>query len=336
MKRLLFIIFTLLTLPSMAQVKGVTYYDGTVYEALSEASRTGKLLLVEFYAQWNYKSRWMRENTISKSDLTDFIVVAVDVKTKDGAALAQTYEVVEYPNILIFSNAGNVLDRIDKPLTKEDFEARAAQAILAMDGHSTIKLRQIYLAVQKGDKPTMNQLVHDYLHSFDRTRIKVDAFMDLFTSKEINYYGSASFDYMYSHPELFDTLFFEDRMTELFIEATLPYISGTEPYDSIVVAKIAADASPRQCAALVKQFVQLSALRHEHQYVDYMQLIDILLIKVDPQYQYPLLLSLDFIDTSKIDKAFKRLATRNLEAFAAGNESLSKNIVIQSLLSKFL
>lgn len=337
MRRVILILFTLLTLPLVGQAKGVTYFKGTVYQALDHASRNGKLLLVEFYAEWSYKSRWMRENTIFKSDLDgNFIVVAVETTSVEGAKLARAYEVKDYPNLLIFDGNGGVIDRIDRTMTVDDFTTRLSQARLSVDGYSALQLRQIFTAASNGKHEEMNSLVDRYFRSFGGRKIDVHALSDIFSSKSINYYGSVAFYYMISHREQFDTTFIKERVRDLTIEALIPYVAGTQPFDSVEIDGIVKLSSEFDVLELVQNIANLASLRNENQGAKFIYALDQIITKVAIEYQYSLILALDFIDPTQIDRSGKRTVNRMLDYFTSNSPSETKNVVIQSLIDKFM
>lgn len=337
MRRVILILFTLLALPFVAQAKGVTYFKGTVYQALDHASRNGKLLLVEFHADWNYKSRWMRENTILKSDLDDhFVVVAVETTSVDGAKLARMYEVKDYPNLLIFDKNGGVIDRIDRTMTLEDFTTRLSQVRLSVDGYSALQLRKIFTAASNGDNEETNALVQRYFNSLGARKIDVHALSDLFSSKSINYYGSVAFDYMITHREQFDTTFVKERVRDLSVEALIPYVAGTEPFDSIEISRIVKLSHEFGNVELIQEIANLAMFRNMNQAAKFIHSLDLVIKMVATEYQYPLILSLDFVDANLIDRSVKRIVNRMLEYFTSNTPYDTKNVVIQSLIDKFM
>lgn len=337
MKRPLIIIVALLLLPLVASSKGVTYFKGTIYEALDAASRSDKLLLVEFYAPWSYKSRWARDNMMNDTELLrNFVVYSVETTSAQGASLAATYEVFDYPNILIFNKNGAVLDRISRTMDSADFTAHLSQTLLATDGHSTIQLRRIYMAATEGDTKELNILVDSYLDSFKGRELDITAVMDLFTSSAINYYGSSAFKYMIDNQSRFDSVFVNQRVSSLLTEALIPYISGVNEFDPMVVDHIILTSKNFECHSLITKLAKLSEFRAQNDQIGFIQLLDNMTDQIPTQHQYPLIMSLDFIDASRLDGSIKKITLRIVEKFASTNTSEAKNVVIESLRVKFL
>ncbi|MEG0162948.1 MAG: hypothetical protein RR551_02465 [Mucinivorans sp.] len=336
MKRLLIIFVALLAIPFGAQAKGVTYFQGTIYEALQEASVTSRLLLVEFLAPWNYKSRWAHDNMLNNSTLSDnFVLYSIETTTVEGAELATTYEVFNYPNILIFNKSGNVIDRIDRTMSPEDFTTRLSQIMLSTDGHSTLQLRQIYMAASNGDLDELNSLAAKYLSTFEGSKQDVSTLMDLFTSTSINYYGSATFDYMNAHRASFDSVFIDTKINELLTEAVLAYISGIKDFNKEQLDQIVSLSRTYSCSDHISSLARLAAMRQANDAIGFIQLLDRMADKLPSKYLYPLVLSLDFVDAKQLDKSMCNSARRVIEKFTQTNISAAKNMVIESLIEKF-
>lgn len=336
MKRLLIIFVALLAIPFGAQAKGVTYFQGTIYEALQEASVTSRLLLVEFLAPWNYKSRWAHDNMLNNSTLSDnFVLYSIETTTVEGAELATTYEVFNYPNILIFNKSGNVIDRIDRTMSPEDFTTRLSQIMLSTDGHSTLQLRQIYMAASNGDLDELNSLAAKYLSTFEGSKQDVSTLMDLFTSTSINYYGSATFDYMNAHRASFDSVFIDTKINELLTEAVLAYISGIKDFNKEQLDQVVSLSRTYSCSDHISSLARLAAMRQANDAIGFIQLLDRMADKLPSKYLYPLVLSLDFVDAKQLDKSMCNSARRVIEKFTQTNISAAKNMVIESLIEKF-
>lgn len=336
MRRLLIILFTLLALPFGAQARGVTYFKGTIYEALDAALHSSRLLLVEFYAPWSYKSRWAHDNMMNDSLLSrDFVLFSVETTSVEGAQLATTYEVFDYPNILVFNKNGSVIDRIDRTMERLDFRTRLSQMILATDGRSTLQLRQIYMAASDGDKDKLNSLVTKYLASFQGRKLDVSAVMGLFTSTSINYYGSAAFDYMIAHRQAFDSTFLDTKVRELLMESMLGYIAGNDEVSEQEISRVVAISADFSCNDIIAKLARLWRARHNKDAISFIQLLDNIADGLLIKHLYPLVMSLDFVDASTLDKSARKTASRVVEKVASANTSTAKNVVLESLIEKF-
>lgn len=105
----------------------------TVYsleEAQTVAAREGKLVLADYSAIWCPTCRKLDTQVFTNAQVADtiqsgFVYARLDYDTKEGAAFAQTHDLVGFPRVLVLDNQGNKL--VEMPLT---FEPEAYQANL--------------------------------------------------------------------------------------------------------------------------------------------------------------------------------------------------------------
>ena len=147
--------------------RGLKYWGNDPYAALSVAKQQRKLLLVEFYADWDYRSRWMSERVLSDSTVrslieAEFLAVQVPTDTPDGADLAQMYQVTAYPSIVVFNTNGDVVDKIDTTLDAEDFEQRLQAILMTTQGAGAWQMRQVYSAAENGDTLATDQAMEEF------------------------------------------------------------------------------------------------------------------------------------------------------------------------------
>lgn len=338
MRRLALILITLCAIPLVGNAQSVNYFQGTVYEALSAAERSSRMLIVEFYAPWSYKSRWMHDNVLAKSDLDDnFVICAVDTRSEQGATLANQYEVTDYPNILIFNANGNVVDRIDKALSVEDFSTRLAQIIMTTDSRSMWQLRQIFDAAGRGDREETDQLMDGYVKSHKPTMLTTPTHWDLFVNSDITYYGSTAYRFLKTNKTLFaDTIQVDELLKGIYIDAAMPYVIGVEQFNSDYLKQIAVDASSD---AAIDKLCDLAQLRHDSNYYQYVQTLENVIDMVPEKYEYPLIMSLDFVADGAVgvaNKSTRKSASTLLEKLYTHTSSPAKISLIKPLLDKFL
>lgn len=331
-------LWALLLVSMGAKAQSVRYFEGSVTEAVDAARRRGKPLIVEFYAPWNYKSQWARTEMIGKSDAIrrgEFLLTAVETTTPQGAKIAAGYGVVEYPSILVMNAIGAVVDRIDRTMDSTDFAARIAQIQLASDGQSTLALRRIYTVAMQGEtrREDLNIMVDNYLSSH---AVDPAAVMDLFTSKAINYYGSAAWRYMTACRAEFDSVWVEDRVRDLLFEALLPTISGAKAYDSLFLDEVARGAKGYTCAPLIEGVVRLASLRAADDPLSFVFELELLVDRIPRAYALPVALSVEWIDPKRIERSARRIAARAVERLAGNSMSEAKNAAIDALVGKFL
>lgn len=339
MRRLAVLLFTLCALSLTAQSQGVNYFKGTVYEGLNEAQKTKKLLLVEFFAHWSHKSRWMNENVIAKSpDLNDnFVVCQIDTRSEKGAALANEYQVTDYPNILIFNANGSVVDRIDRALSVEDFKGRIYSLVASMDGRSAWQLRQIFDAADAGNRDRADKLMSEFITSQKVELITSPNNWDLFTNSDITFYGSAGYWFLMEHFAKFPSAEKADEVLEkIYIDAIMPYVIGTGQFDSVYVSVLSQDGAKFHSIAKLSA---LAKLRSENNYYSYVQLLGNVVDILPEQYEYPLIMSLDFVadgTTNGTHKSVRRSAYSLVEKLYSRTLSPAKISLIKQLLDKFL
>lgn len=322
-----------------SRAEGVPYFKGTVYEALSEAQRQQKMLMVEFYASWNYKSRWMTENIIARKDVytvidQTFVLVRVDTKTKEGADLAVQYQVVDYPSIVIFNQNGTVIDKIDQTMDRHDFLARMAQIRLENDGKSGWELRKIFIAAQKDDKTEADKLTKEYLARLDKKNIISPVHWELFTNSTITYYDSSAFDYLLKNRADFDTVFSKIAVDELvdktYVEAILPYAIGAYEFDSLFVDNFIQSTPPNTVAS---NLALMSQYRFEKNLDKYIEIVNVLIDSVEEHIVPRLVLSLEYVAEYGTTNQ-KRTARHMVEKFGRSTTSASELLLIDALTKK--
>ncbi|PKQ70032.1 thioredoxin family protein [Raineya orbicola] len=116
MKRLnflLFIVFLGLNYESLAQVR---FMNGSWQEALNEAQKQNKPIMVDFYTTWCGPCKLMTKTTFANTQVGDFadayfIALKIDCEKGEGIQLAQKYEVFNYPTIAFIDKNGNLLGK---------------------------------------------------------------------------------------------------------------------------------------------------------------------------------------------------------------------------------
>lgn len=192
---------TLLVLAEFSAAQGVDYFQGDVYSALQTAKKEGKLLLVECYAKWNYKSRWMNEMINTSKKVSEFldenaIVWQVDTETPGGAQFAQDYKVLDYPSIYVFNKNGSVVNKIDRAMEPEDFIQVLEKDIFALDGGNVWKMTQLEKVAESGDRLRSDKLFGEYLSKVGREDVLKHSHRWIFENSNITFYGSTAFQFL--------------------------------------------------------------------------------------------------------------------------------------------
>lgn len=99
----------------------VDFIEGSLSLAIQKAGNEGKLLFVEFGAQWCMPCRFMDENTFKDGEVVaymkdNYVPVKIDIDDFDGFAYKQKYHVEALPTFLIFNSEGKVIDRYEQSM----------------------------------------------------------------------------------------------------------------------------------------------------------------------------------------------------------------------------
>ena len=102
----------------------VKFHTGSFESGLTKANTEGKLLFVEFYADWCTPCKWMDKTTFRNDEVVDlmnsnYVALKMDIENDEGSDLKSEYSVRMLPTILIFNSAGKMVDRIEKTLSSE-------------------------------------------------------------------------------------------------------------------------------------------------------------------------------------------------------------------------
>ena len=98
------------------------FYNVSLTTAKALAAEEGKLVFVEFYADWCVPCKWMEETSFSDIQVRDqlkdgYIAVRVDIDDFDGYALKEHYAIQTLPTILILDHSGRTLERREQSMS---------------------------------------------------------------------------------------------------------------------------------------------------------------------------------------------------------------------------
>lgn len=130
--------------------------------ALNEADKSGKPLLINFYASWCSPCQWMEETTFKDEQLIalleqDFVALHVNIDQADGLHLKEKYDVRFLPTILVIDKQGRVLERIE-----ESIGANKLHQILSAPGSL---LREMKPGVNSNPKDYMSKIRENKTYS---------------------------------------------------------------------------------------------------------------------------------------------------------------------------
>lgn len=114
MKTLFFsIAFALIAQVGAAQLD---FFDGTFEEAQAQAKTEGKMLFLDFYADWCVPCKQMerygfRDPEFARMIRNNFIAYKVDVDMFAGMDVAEQYKVKSYPTLIVTDARGTEKNR---------------------------------------------------------------------------------------------------------------------------------------------------------------------------------------------------------------------------------
>jgi thiol-disulfide isomerase/thioredoxin len=121
----LLIFFTIHFLPEgQAQL---SFQHWTLEHTRQVASAEDRLFFLYFTAEWCAPCRWMEEHTLRDAELTEyvetnFLAIEIDVDQGPAALLRKQFAVEDIPSILVFSAAGQLIDRHRGTLSAADLQ----------------------------------------------------------------------------------------------------------------------------------------------------------------------------------------------------------------------
>lgn len=106
-------------------IKTVNFTDVNVEEAIAKASAEGKLVFMDFYANWCTPCKWMEKTTLSDERVasalnSNFVAVKVNIDDVEGFQMKNKYEVNFLPTILILSSEGKMVERIEQTMVADE------------------------------------------------------------------------------------------------------------------------------------------------------------------------------------------------------------------------
>jgi thioredoxin 1 len=119
LKKLFFVAFLAFnSFEVFSQNQNITsFYEGPFEDVVIEAKKSKKPIFIDFSATWCAPCVKMEQETFANSDIADklnkeFIAYKVDVDGFEGMAVAQKYNVKEYPTYLIVDSKTNKIGTI--------------------------------------------------------------------------------------------------------------------------------------------------------------------------------------------------------------------------------
>jgi thiol-disulfide isomerase/thioredoxin len=99
-----------------------------IKEAKLKAGQEGKLIFIDFYADWCMPCQWMDQTTFKDEEVTrvlsqHYISLKANIDEESGYDLKNAYDIKYLPTMLIFNSEGRLLDRVEQSLTPKKLVA---------------------------------------------------------------------------------------------------------------------------------------------------------------------------------------------------------------------
>ncbi len=96
-----------------------------VEEAIRRARAEGKLIFMDFYADWCTPCKWMDKTTFVDEHVKttldkDFISIKINIDGVEGFQMKNKYEINFLPTMLILNSNGKLIDRLEQTVTPEE------------------------------------------------------------------------------------------------------------------------------------------------------------------------------------------------------------------------
>lgn len=96
----------------------LNYFSGTFDEALEKAKKDNKPIFLDAYTSWCGWCKELDKKTFSDQDFADymnanFVIVKMDMESKDGKKVGQKYDVSAYPTLLVIHKNGRLAHKIE-------------------------------------------------------------------------------------------------------------------------------------------------------------------------------------------------------------------------------
>jgi thiol-disulfide isomerase/thioredoxin len=91
-------------------------------EARIKASKEGKLIFLDFYADWCKPCVWMDQTTLNHATVAEilnqnYIPVKINIDDLDGFEMKKMFDIKYLPTILVFNSFGQMIDRVEETLS---------------------------------------------------------------------------------------------------------------------------------------------------------------------------------------------------------------------------
>jgi len=122
-----FLLLLILSLSSLGSYAQLDFFEGTYEEAQALGLSEGKLLFLDFYADWCMPCKQMerygfRDKEFAQMISADFIAYKVDVDMFAGMDVAEAFKVTKYPTLIVSDAKGKEKKRLVGYQTAEELK----------------------------------------------------------------------------------------------------------------------------------------------------------------------------------------------------------------------
>ncbi len=314
---------------------------GSVYKVLEDIRGTDKTLILELYAPWSHKSRWMHAELLRSQCLMDndgYVVVSVDTGGEEGARLVQAYGVTDYPAIIVFNSSGDALSMMAGAMVAADFCSYLVGIRLQVDRVAVGEMSRIYGMVGKVEWGVLQRNVAEYLRQQPKEYLVLEEHFELFASPDITKYGTPAYCFLLENwCDFAVPSAAQEQIKRCVYELLIPMVTGVEEGSEVVLAEVAQDSILNEIMPEINEIIELINLRNENNARGYIHKLHSILDFLPQKYEYQVVTSLDFTATllTQSDRESKRLARKILENLQQNTPSSAKNMMITEILDKF-
>ena len=105
----------------------VAFKPISIQEARQKASAEGKLIFMDFHANWCTPCHWMDQTTFTDKQVVEilsahYVALKIDIDDKQGHEIKKQFDVKYLPTLLIFNSEGIMIERIENTITPRNLK----------------------------------------------------------------------------------------------------------------------------------------------------------------------------------------------------------------------
>ncbi|MGB9695892.1 MAG: thioredoxin family protein [Ignavibacteria bacterium] len=153
----LLLVLLCLIITEFSNAQGLNFFSGSFDEALAEANKENKILMIDFYTDWCVWCKELDKKVYTNFEVAEFanknfINLKIDAEKGSGVELAKSYKIVGYPAILFLNEKKEEIDRIYGYLSPKEFFNRIQDIAGGINTLDSIKKA----LVETPDSPALN------------------------------------------------------------------------------------------------------------------------------------------------------------------------------------